>query len=87
MSCFQPFEEDEEELPTVEERKLCFLGLFEDKLMEACYHDRRGCEYLTVQHVEELLNNGHVTIKEMVAAFEKACKGRLKQNFPYIREE
>lgn len=64
----------------IEDKKSCFLNCCQDAISNLCYYDRKDCEVVSVDDVEFLLNNGHVTIDEM---FER-MKTEIIKNFPKV---
>jgi hypothetical protein len=66
----------------IKDKKDYFLGCVEDSVSDFCYYDRKNCDEISVEDVEILLDEGHVTIKEITDRIAKV----LKKNFD-IKEQ
>lgn len=62
-------------------KKEHFLDLIEDEVSDFCYYDRKGCEALGRRDVADLIEGGHVTLKEILGRYECA----FLKNFPSIK--
>lgn len=58
--------------------KELILGLIEDLVSDFTYYNRKECEQLSADQLENAIETGEVTIKEMVDEFEK----QLRAEFP-----
>lgn len=58
--------------------KELILGLIEDLVSDFTYYNRKECEQLSDDELEDAIINGEVTIKEIVEEFEK----HLRETYP-----
>lgn len=58
--------------------KKLILGLIEDLVSDFTYYNRKECEQLSADQLENAIEIGEVTIKEMVDEFEK----QLRETYP-----
>lgn len=64
------------------DKKRLFLGIAHDSILSLCIYGRKNCEDVSVDDVESLLNNGHVSMSEIFEEMKKS----LKENFPQIKD-
>lgn len=53
------------------------LDLIEDLVGDFVYYDRKGCEILTMEQLNDAVKEGVITVDEMVEHFKK----HLEQSF------
>lgn len=65
----------------IDMKKNLFLNSIDTSVENLLYYDRKGDQELTYEDVEQLINNGEVTLEEMKEAFAKA----VKEKYPSIQ--
>ena len=54
-----------------QDMKQTILNVIEDLCSDFLYYNRKECEYLTQEQLDESIKSGVITIDEMVAKFRK----------------
>lgn len=63
------------------EKKEYFLACISDAVSDLVYYDRKDCEELNRDQVDELINSGEVTVSEMLETFKKG----ILENYPQAK--
>jgi len=62
-------------------KKELFLGIVQDTVTNLLYYDRKDDEQLSCNDISTLIDNGEVSLKELIDAFKK----KIIQNYPDIK--
>ena len=62
-------------------KKEFFLACFSDAVANACYYDRKECEQLSREDVDELIEEGHVTASEIFDHLRSELVRLVNENF------
>ena len=53
-----------------ESKKTMFLQYVKTAVLTLFYYDRKNCEELSIDDVEALINNGEISLREIIEAFQ-----------------
>lgn len=65
-----------------DELKKMFLGLLKDSMSNFFYYDRKDDTQLSSEDIEDLIFEGHVTLKDIIDTVTE----KVKKDFPEINE-